>query len=157
VEIEAFFQAVVDETPRGLAASVADPALDRVRRLVEEAELELLAVAEQRMHQGVETEQRIMCAGATRVEDRGMAPAAEIARVPGPVTGLLAAVAQEQRAGVRHQLQLVLRVGRIADLRRRILVHICSRYLFLRNDWFATWQRRILVHICSRYLFLRND
>jgi hypothetical protein len=36
----------------------------------------------------------------------------------------------------------VLRVGRIADLRRRILVHICSRYLFLRNDWFATWLAR---------------
>jgi hypothetical protein len=123
VEVQVFLEAVVDETSRGFATSVADPTLDRRRGLAEEHEN---AVGEQRMHQSVIIWD---CDATTRVEIEGIAISA-VARVPGPVAGLLAAVAQERR--VRgHQLELVRRVSWIEDLGRRILVQLCMILLLL--------------------------
>ena len=80
---------------RGLATTVADPALDRVRGFEEQEELHL-AIAIERMHKSVIGER------TTRVEVDGMAATA-ISRVPDPITQLLAVVAQVRR-GTGHPL-----------------------------------------------------
>jgi len=114
VEVQVVLEAVVHETARGLAAGVADRAVDGGRGLREEHEL---AGAEQRVLQsGV-----LLREGAWRVKVEAGALAAT-AGVPRPVARLLAAVADERRAGVRHQLENVSPVRGVGDLLRRILV-----------------------------------
>ena len=97
VEVQVGLEAVVDEPARGLAAGVADRLVHRGRGLGDEEEV---AAGEQGVPQSVV----LVGEGAGQVEIEADAPAA--ARVPGPLAGLLAAVAHERGAG-GHQLEVV--------------------------------------------------
>ena len=131
MEIQVGLEAVVDVPARGLAAGVADRLVHRGRGLGDEEEV---VAGEQSVPQGVV----LVGEGAGQVEIEAVAPAA--ARVPGPVAGLLAAVAQEGR--VRgHQLQLVRRVSVIEDLGWRILVRLCMILLLLSHLKGHTYSR----------------